>query len=575
VLNYEIEKSKKSEYKILKINNKYVYSKYNPIKYIERVIKNKINLNTSLILMFGIGLGYHIKVINRLFPKTKIFVFEPDLQFYNMFLNNPEKYSNTKVFYYKNINELHFYLTENIKYKDFNFIKLINVYETVKYFDEKFNNFIKVFRNVIETKHKNFWTKYMLQETWNNNVVVNLKHCNTSYKIKSLFGKFKNTPAIIIGAGPSLDKSYNDLKLIHNKAILIAVDTALKGLVKNNVKPDIVVTLDAQKENFNDFKGIDYNDYILVYDITVYPEILNSYKGNYKLFSIIGQHQKDRLGNEKLEHEPIVDLIKDYIPDTGYLQTGGSVSTNALDLARNMGCDPIVFVGQDLSYSYNKIHNDDSADSVARISSINKFNTIETHFFNYLIDKTIVFVKGNKTEKVITDLTMKHYINWFEDAAGIMKQTMINSTEGGAYLNNFKYESLKELNKKFKPADKTKILENLEKVVFDKQSFKNDVYNKKQMLLEVGIKSKKYIELLNQNKFVDLSDMQKYKEKVLQMNIKLLELYINKYYVSKKSIVQFKNDENKFVKYDLLLFFMNIEYGINKILEVYEKILTL
>jgi hypothetical protein len=59
------------------------------------------------------------------------------------------------------------------------------------------------------------------------------------------------------------------------------------------------------------------------------------------------------------------------------------------------------------------------------------------------------------------------------------------------------------------------------------------------------------------------------------MNIKLLELYINKYYVSKKSIVQFKNDENKFVKYDLLLFFMNIEYGINKILEVYEKILTL
>ena len=60
-------------------------------------------------------------------------------------------------------------------------------------------------------------------------------------QIKKLQETIENQDVFVIGAGPSLAKSIPVLKNFE-KSIKIAADSALKFLVENEIKPDIVVT---------------------------------------------------------------------------------------------------------------------------------------------------------------------------------------------------------------------------------------------------------------------------------------------------------------------------------------------
>lgn len=60
----EIIKAKDNSF-TLKVNNKFLYSKFYPVKDAEKFIENnkKLILNTKYIVMYGLGLGYHAKEI--------------------------------------------------------------------------------------------------------------------------------------------------------------------------------------------------------------------------------------------------------------------------------------------------------------------------------------------------------------------------------------------------------------------------------------------------------------------------------------------------------------------------------
>ena len=57
----------------------------------------------------------------------------------------------------------------------------------------------------------------------------------------------KDISAIVIAAGPSLNKNIKELKRAKGKAFLIAVDTAVKRLLKEGIVPDMYATLDGMK----------------------------------------------------------------------------------------------------------------------------------------------------------------------------------------------------------------------------------------------------------------------------------------------------------------------------------------
>ena len=80
------------------------------------------------------------------------------------------------------------------------------------------------------------------------NAKRNQKFLKYGSSIKDLhnFNFNKSDTAIIVSGGPSLKKNnqIKTLKKYKNKAIIIATDGALYYLLRNNILPDLVVTLD-------------------------------------------------------------------------------------------------------------------------------------------------------------------------------------------------------------------------------------------------------------------------------------------------------------------------------------------
>ena len=57
----------------------------------------------------------------------------------------------------------------------------------------------------------------------------------------------RDMPAIVVAAGPSLNKNIDELKRAKGKAFIIAVDTAIKPLLKKGIIPDMFAIVDGKK----------------------------------------------------------------------------------------------------------------------------------------------------------------------------------------------------------------------------------------------------------------------------------------------------------------------------------------
>ena len=71
----------------LSINNVLLHSKYNPSNEADRFIENNIEKikNKRNILVYGIGLGYHIQsIMNKADKDCNIYAFDADIEIINM-----------------------------------------------------------------------------------------------------------------------------------------------------------------------------------------------------------------------------------------------------------------------------------------------------------------------------------------------------------------------------------------------------------------------------------------------------------------------------------------------------------
>lgn len=73
-----------------------------------------------------------------------------------------------------------------------------------------------------------------------------LPNCRSGADYKDYFPE--DVPAIIVAAGPSLQKNVDLLKKAKGKAITIVVDSAINTVMAHGVMPDFVITVDTNKE---------------------------------------------------------------------------------------------------------------------------------------------------------------------------------------------------------------------------------------------------------------------------------------------------------------------------------------
>lgn len=220
-------------------------------------------------------------------------------------------------------------------------------------------------------------------------------------------GHLKGKPAVIIAAGPSLDKNLVDLLPHRHKLVIFAVSRVVAVLEKYGIAPDFLVHVEAQ-----DFRTFIEGRSNLTNTIFLLAGQAHPY---YYRFP----HRQTFVYQSRTN--PLINSLVARYPQMRHelIRTGGSVATAAFYLAFLAGCDPIVLLGQDLALS-GKIC----------------YAGGESHDKSGEMRRKVPAFFGGKIE------TLANYHNniiWYEKGLPVLKKmdpsrSIINATEGGARL---------------------------------------------------------------------------------------------------------------------------------------------
>lgn len=411
-----------------------LHSSYDPDREAERSVESFSRGRSSIIAVSGIGLGYHIKFLKKKHPDAKIIAIE----------FSRDITAACREIYPESLEGIEIINTEDDISGIFDTINLSGFRGISHYIHkpsyqinpEFYEDMIVSIKLQVSSRISDLLTRFEFEDKWIENIFKNLKHLSSSVNVSELFGKFKGYPGVIVSAGPSLSKNIKKLSHIRDRAVIVAVDTAFKVMDKHNIKPHMVLTLDAQKYSHKHFTGIDPEKTVLIADIVSCPSILSTYKGK-RILSTTSKYYTDSDGNIARETTPLIDWFETKAGKFGDIQSGGSVATSAFDLLLNMGCDPIILVGQDLAYPGREYHCSGTYHNDDWLPGINRFSNLDTINQNVIRKRKIKYVPayGGETT-VISDFVFDLYRSWFEDSSGIVPARVVNATGGGSRINN-------------------------------------------------------------------------------------------------------------------------------------------
>lgn len=427
---YTMEKSK-DNLRILKvkINNKerYLGSYYNHKKDIDNFINaiGKIN-DKTVVVTYGVLDGEYLLELSRIKSKSfKIIVFEKSDElikkmkndkYYNDFIEDERikifKYDESKIDLILK-NELELANIYNVKTVDNEILYYYNSEEILK--------ITKELKKIITHNIINDNTIKHFSERWFESFVKNFKYTLNSIFFEEIKNKFKNKSAIVISAGPSLEKNIELLKECHEKFVIISGGRTLEKLKEIGVKPDFFIMIDGDE---------------IAYDL-----VKENLKFNIPLIFCNATNEKILQNHDGIKiYEPTsIDFIMNILNRNAEGRFGGgSVAHACISTAIYLGCNNIIFIGQDLAYTNDKVH--------AEFCEAKDDKYKEEEVFDNIINKNDLFVDDIYGKKVRTS----NPLNMFrENIEVIIKQhkdiKFINATEGGAHINGSEVKFLNEV----------------------------------------------------------------------------------------------------------------------------------
>lgn len=319
----------------------------------------ELNLSSEqAIFVWGIGLGYYYEVARMWLkedPKRYIIFYEHDLSVIRCFLDTPlatEILSNPQVII------KHFELPTEFGWKKFReefdwffyaFAFYQSRFSSLKLYQETDPEIYK--KMSWQILSKNLEQRYFFRERywgamewWTyDNWYSNFLYLSENRFAQNLFGQFPNVPAIICGAGPSLNKQLPLLKQVEDKAIIFGAGSAMNILNQFGI-------------NVHFGGGVDPSH-------TQYSRTLTSQAFNTPYFfrNRFNKKSLQMLHGEHLyttggEDYRICDWFEDKIGLHGDVEVIRGVSTTnfCFDIAALMGCDPIILLGVDFAYTTNR-----------------------------------------------------------------------------------------------------------------------------------------------------------------------------------------------------------------------------
>lgn len=268
------------------------------------------------------------------------------------------------------------------------------------------------------------------------NIAMNLVNYVATPPIDILHNRFAGDPAVVISAGPSLSRNIDRLGGLKGRAVLCATQTVIKPLMQRGIVPDFATSLDFHEmsrkffEDAGDLRGVH-----LVAEPKATWHVVDDYPGPVSL----------------LDNSWARLLIGDRLGARGGLKPGATVAHLAFYLAVYMGCDPIIFVGQDLAYTGHVFYLPGVQIHQAWRSELNRFNTIEQKEWERIVRNRPLLRRapGACGGELYTDELLLTYLEQFEKDIAEVPRRVINATEGGVMIRGTEAMSLSEAGDRF------------------------------------------------------------------------------------------------------------------------------
>lgn len=381
------------------------------------------------VFMMGTGNPTYLEeLITQTKTKITIIIYEPSLEIFLKFLEivDLEQWMEKQMIIFwvdglEDMDKPHMkdFLSGIIKYQVLEYTKNLILPNYDVLFAEEAVEFLKIYRDIVYTEISQYNTKNIFSSVMVKNLLSNAIYLCDGYKTTQLVDVIpRDIPGILVAAGPSLNKNIKELKRAKGRAFIIAVDTAIKPLLKEGIVPDMFAIIDAMKP-LDLIEIEEAKEIPLLTTLNAASEILKYHKGM-KFFYNEGYQFAERIFLKTGQQ-------------IGTVSCGGSVATSAFSLLYKIGINTIILVGQDLALTGNKTHADGTFKE--------KMDEIDT--------SNCLMVEGNFEEKVPTRVDFKIFIDWYnsyiEGCQDYRKGfRVINATEGGAKIEHTEVMTLKE-----------------------------------------------------------------------------------------------------------------------------------
>lgn len=320
----------------------FLHSRYNPEEEARRFILDKGVNKGDLVVVYGFGLGYHIRELLKLVGNDgRVEVIEPNIELFREVMKHIDLSS------FLTDKRLNLVLCNDIGRVAGTAAGLLEELQARKGQLLIHRPSLELTPEYAQPLKQALLEWQVKQDTvvryaglLDENLRENRKLIRKLPGVTRFLRGYDGVPAMLVAAGPSLDQAIGHIRDIQHRCLVITVGTALKPLLAYGIEPDLVIITDPHPIVVKQIAGVSTGAPLVAFS-TVHPGILAGYPGPVMIACQRG-----------------VDMIEKIAGETGeeLIDTGGSVATAALDIAIRMGCNPILFAGLDLGYVLGKTH---------------------------------------------------------------------------------------------------------------------------------------------------------------------------------------------------------------------------
>ena len=325
----------------------YYHSNYNAAKEAETWFKS-LNMNgVDLLYVFGVGAGHYYDAVKPWLeedPSHYLVFIEDDLTVLRRFMETEKATQvlddrQVQLHYFKNMVEGGPMFDWVVWY----FIRCQPEVSALAFYDREREDLARDLRKKILHQTVNIAavsSEYLrFGASFFRNYYSNLLYIDRSHHGNGLFGKFEGVPAVICGAGPSLNKNCELLRELGDDALVLTGGSALNALSARGILPHFGGGIDPNPTQQERLMTNQAFDVPFFYRQRMHFRAFQTIHGSRLFINGAGGYQISEWFEKQLGIEG------------AHVDEGNNVINFLTDIAYFLGCDPIIFVGMDLAYT--------------------------------------------------------------------------------------------------------------------------------------------------------------------------------------------------------------------------------